>query len=90
MPILLLGWLLIFGGVAHFIGTFRGGGAKRVLFQILSAVVFVVAGLYLLTHPVMALGTLTALLALAIFAEGVFDTSQAASIKFGFNLLALL
>src|SRR5215472_5645441 len=71
--VLLLGWLLIFGGIAHFIGTFKGGGAKRVFFQILSAVVFVVAGLYLLTHPVMAIGTLTVLLALVIFAEGVFD-----------------
>jgi len=71
--VLLLGWLLIFGGLAHFIGTFRGGGAKRVFFQILSAVVFVVAGLYLLTHPVMAIGTLTVLLALVIFAEGIFD-----------------
>ena len=34
---------------------------------------FVVAGLYLLTHPVMAIGTLTVLLALVLFAEGVFD-----------------
>ena len=71
--VLLLGWLLIFGGIAHFIGTFRGGGAKRVFFQILSAVVFLVAGYYLLTHPQLAVGTLTALLALVIFAEGIFD-----------------
>ena len=71
--VLLLGWLLIFGGVAHFIGTFRGGGAKRVFLQILSAVVFLVAGYYLLTHPQLAVGTLTALLALVIFAAGVFD-----------------
>ena len=70
---LLVGWLLIFGGVAHLIGTFRGGGAKRVFFQILSAVVFLVAGYYLLTHPQLAVGTLTALLALVILAEGVFD-----------------
>jgi len=71
--VLLLGWLLIIGGVAHFIGTFRGGGAKRVFLQILSAVVFLVAGYYLLTHPQLAVGTLTALLALVIFAAGVFD-----------------
>jgi len=71
--VLLLGWLLIFGGVAHFIGTFKGGGAKRVFFQLLSAVVFLVAGYYLLTHPQLAVGTLTALLALVIFAAGVFE-----------------
>ena len=70
---LLLGWLLVFGGVAHFIGTFRGGGAKRVFFQILSAIAFVLGGLYLLTHPQLAIGTLTVLLALVLFAEGIFD-----------------
>jgi uncharacterized membrane protein HdeD (DUF308 family) len=70
---LLLGWLLIFGGVAHLIGTFRGGGAKRVFFHVLSAIVFIVGGYYLVTHPLLAVGTLTAVLALVIFAEGVFD-----------------
>jgi uncharacterized membrane protein HdeD (DUF308 family) len=70
---LLLGWLLIFCGVAHLIATFRGGGAKRIFFQMLSAIVFVIGGLYLLTHPLLAIGTLTALLALVIFAAGVFD-----------------
>jgi uncharacterized membrane protein HdeD (DUF308 family) len=71
--VLLLGWLLVFGAVAHFIGTFRGGGAKRVFFQILSAVVFLIGGFYLLTHPLLAISTLTVLLAAVIFAEGVFD-----------------
>jgi len=70
---LVVGWLLIFGGIAHFIGTFRGGGTRRPLFQQLSAVVFVIAGFYVLTHRELAVGTLTALLALVIFAEGVFD-----------------
>ena len=70
---LLVGWLLIFGGVAHLIGTFRGGGAKRVLFQIFSAAVFLIAGFYMLTHRELAVGTLTALLAIAILAEGIFD-----------------
>jgi uncharacterized membrane protein HdeD (DUF308 family) len=70
---LLVGWLLIIGGVAHLIGTFRGGGAKRVFFQLLSAAVFLIAGFYVLTHRELAIGTLTALLALAICAEGVFD-----------------
>ena len=70
---LLLGWLLIFGGVAHLIATFRGGGVKRVLFQILTAVVFVLGGLYILTHPLLAVSTLTVLLAVVILAEGIFD-----------------
>jgi uncharacterized membrane protein HdeD (DUF308 family) len=70
---LLLGWLLIFGGIAHLIGTFKGGGTKRVLFQLFSAVVFGVAGLYIVAHPLLAISTLTMLLAVVIIAEGVFD-----------------
>lgn len=69
----LLGWLLILGGIAHFIATLRGGSTTRVVLQILSAIAFVLGGLYILTHPLLAIGTLTALLAVVIFAVGVFD-----------------
>jgi uncharacterized membrane protein HdeD (DUF308 family) len=70
---LLVGWLLIFGGICHFVSAFEGGGAKRVIFQILAGVVFLVGGYYMLTHPLLALGTLTLLLAGVILAAGVFE-----------------
>ena len=69
----LLGWLLIFGGVAHLIVSLKGGSPKQLLFQVLSAIAFVLGGLYVLTHPQLAISTLTALLAIVIFAAGVFD-----------------
>jgi uncharacterized membrane protein HdeD (DUF308 family) len=70
---LLVGWLLLFGGVSHFIAAFDGGGARRVIFQILAGLVFVIGGLYLLMHPLLGLGTLTLLLAGVILAAGVFE-----------------
>ena len=70
---LLVGWLLIFGGISHFVSAFEGGGARRVLFQILAGVVFLLGGYYLLSHPLMALGTLTLLLAAVILVEGVCE-----------------
>jgi len=39
----------------------------------LSAIAFFIGGLYILTHPQLAIGTLTALLAVVIVAAGVFD-----------------
>jgi len=69
----LLAWLLIFGGVAHLIASLKGGSAKQLLFQVLSAIAFVLGGLYILMHPPLAINTLTALLAVVIFAAGVFD-----------------
>lgn len=71
---LLVGWLLIFGGVGHFVAAFRGGGAKQVIFQVLVGVVYLIGGLYFVTHPLMAVGTLTLLLAAVILAEGVLET----------------
>ena len=41
---LLVGWLFIFGGVSHLISAFEGGGTRRVLFQILAGVVFLIGG----------------------------------------------
>ena len=95
---LLLGWLLIFGAVCHLVAAFQGGGARRVIFQILAAIVFLIGGFYLLTHPLLALGTLTLLLAGVILAAGVLEIvtyfrlkSEAASGWMLFNgIVALL
>ncbi|MGA2429413.1 MAG: DUF308 domain-containing protein [Candidatus Acidiferrum sp.] len=70
---ILVGWLLIFGGVAHLIAAFSGGGAGRVLWQILIGVVYIVGGVYFLMHPLLGLGTLTLFLALIILTEAVFE-----------------
>jgi uncharacterized membrane protein HdeD (DUF308 family) len=70
---LLVGWLLILGGISHFVSAFEGGGTRRVLFQILAGVVFLIGGYYLLVHPLLALGTLTLLLAAVILVAGVCE-----------------
>ena len=70
---LLVGWLLLFGAVMHFIAAFKGGGAKQVIFQVLIGIVYLIGGIYFLTHTVMAIGTLTLLLAGIILAEGVLE-----------------
>ncbi len=70
---ILVGWLLIFGGGAHLVAAFSGGGAGRVIWQILIGIVYIVGGLYFLTHPLLGLGTLTLLLAVIILMEAVFE-----------------
>jgi uncharacterized membrane protein HdeD (DUF308 family) len=70
---LLVGWLLVFGGIAHFISAFEGGGVRRVFLQVLAGIVFVLGGLYMLAHPLLALGTLTLMLAGVIFAVGICE-----------------
>jgi len=70
---ILVGWLLIFGGVAHLVAAFSGGGAGRVLWQVLIGIVYFFGGIYFLTHPLLALGTLTLFLGVIVLTEGVFE-----------------
>lgn len=70
---LLVGWLLVFGAVMHFVAAFKGGGAKQVLLQVLIGILYLIGGLYFLTHTIMGVATLTLLLAGIILAEGVLE-----------------
>lgn len=69
----LVGWLLIFGGVAHLIGAFAGGAVKEIIFQIAVGIAYLVAGRYSLTHPLLTIGTLTLLLGAVILTGGVVE-----------------
>ena len=71
--VLLVGWLLIFGGAAHLISAFGAGGAGRVIWQVLIGIVYLVGGFYFLTNPLLSVGTLTLVLAGIILAEGVLE-----------------
>jgi uncharacterized membrane protein HdeD (DUF308 family) len=70
---LLVGWMLVFGAVAHFIAAFKGGGAKHVILQVLIGIVYLIGGGYFLTHTIMGVSTLTLLLAGVILVEGVLE-----------------
>src|SRR5271156_980307 len=70
---ILVGWLLIFGGGAHLVAALSGGGAGRVIWQVLIGIVYILGGFYFLTHPLLGLGSLTLLLAAIILMEAVFE-----------------
>ena len=70
---LLVGWLLVIGAVAHFFAAFKGHGAKHAILQMLVGIVYLIGGLYFLTHTIMGVSTLTLLLSGVILAEGVLE-----------------
>jgi uncharacterized membrane protein HdeD (DUF308 family) len=43
---ILIGWLLIFGGLAHLVAVFSGGGPGSVLWQVLIGIVYILDGIY--------------------------------------------
>jgi uncharacterized membrane protein HdeD (DUF308 family) len=70
---ILVGWLLIFGGAAHLIAAFGGGGAGRVIWQVLIGLVYILGGFYFVMHPLLGLGSLTLLLAIFIVMAAVLE-----------------
>ena len=66
-----VGWLLLFSGVLHFVYAFRGGGATAVLWEILLAVVYALVGFYILANPAIGLATLTFAIALYLFIQAI-------------------
>jgi len=70
---ILVGWVLVFGGGAHLIAAFSGGGAGRVIWQIILGIVYLIGGIYFLMHPLLGLGTLTLLLAGIILTGAVLE-----------------
>ena len=72
---ILVGWVLIFGGLAHAIAALSGGGAGRVIWQVILAAIYLVSGVYFLTHPLLGLGTLTFYLAVVLLVEAVIEIS---------------
>jgi len=53
---LLVGWLLVFDGVARLVATFRKSEPHPIFPRALIGVAYLVAGLYCLKHPVLPVG----------------------------------
>ncbi len=69
----LVGWLLLAGGVMHGVNAFRSDSVMRAAWQVFVAMMYVVAGLYFLAHPLIALGTLTISLACVLLVEAMMN-----------------
>lgn len=74
-------WLMIFSGIVaatHAAGV-RGWGG--VAFQVLIAAVYIIGGLWLLTHMLPGVLTLTVVLIAVLFVQGVFSTVEAVQLR---------
>ena len=70
---IVVAWLLVFSGVAHLVFGWHLRGIGGVLWQILLGALYLGIGVYLLTHPVGGLVTLTLALAFYLYAEGLLE-----------------
>jgi len=68
-----VGWLLLIGGLVQFVHAFQSTGIGHVVWKLLIAALYIVAGAYLLSHPVLGLAALTLALAAFFFAKSMVD-----------------
>jgi uncharacterized membrane protein HdeD (DUF308 family) len=70
---ILFGWLLVLSGTGHLVFAFHIRSIGGFLWQVLLGILYFLAGAYLLLFPVAGLLTLTLVLAIYLFAEGVLE-----------------
>jgi uncharacterized membrane protein HdeD (DUF308 family) len=68
-----LAWIVVFNGIFQLAYAFRSYGVGRVAWKFLVAVLYVMAGMWLLFHPLIGVVTLTLLLGGFFLAEGIMD-----------------
>jgi uncharacterized membrane protein HdeD (DUF308 family) len=66
----LLGWLLVFAGVGHLSLVSEG---SRGTWQLILGAIYVIGGVFPVTHPLLGLDAITLLLSIVIFVEGALD-----------------
>lgn len=69
----LLAWLIVLAGAVHIMLAFRAHGAGSLIWKLLVGLAYVFFGAYLLMHPVLAVASLTLVLASLFLIEGILD-----------------
>lgn len=69
---LIIGWMAIFNGIAQIIYGVRTHSGGRTLLEVILGIIYIIAGIYLLMHPVGGLLVLTLFLASFLIVYGIF------------------
>lgn len=70
---MLVGWIIIFSGFAHLAYAFAAQGPGAFFWRILIGILYTLGGIYLVFHPALGLESLTLVLAMMFFAEGILQ-----------------
>ena len=71
--VIVIAWLIVLSGGFQFIHAFQSKGAGSVLWKVLVAILYLIAGIYFLMNPVIGVAAFTLALAIFFVAEGVVD-----------------
>src|SRR5580692_3414517 len=72
---IVVAWVLLFSGVSHLFLAFHTHSVGGVLWQILLALIYGAAGVFMLMNPLAGLVTLTLVLAIFLLIEAALETA---------------
>ncbi len=70
---LVIGWMVIFAGIAQLVHAFQSTGIGPIAWKVLVALIYLVAGFSLIARPAAGVAGLTLVLGIFLFAEGIAD-----------------
>ena len=71
--VIVLAWVILFAGIAHLFFAFQSHSIGGVLWQVLLAILYGIAGVYMLMNPLLGVLTLTLILAVFFLFEGILE-----------------
>jgi len=71
--VILLAWLILFAGISHLIFAFHSHSVGGFLWQVLLALIYGAAAIYMLMNPLLGVLSLTLLLAVFLLVEGILE-----------------
>jgi uncharacterized membrane protein HdeD (DUF308 family) len=71
--VIVIGWLVVFNGITQLVYAFQSMGIGHIAWKLLVAVLYLVAGAYLISHPALGIAGFTLALAIFLCAEGAMD-----------------
>jgi uncharacterized membrane protein HdeD (DUF308 family) len=71
--VIVIGWLLLFSCVFQALHAFQSKGIGSILWKLVIALFYLIAGIYFIAHPVLGMAALTLGIAVFFLAEGIAD-----------------
>jgi uncharacterized membrane protein HdeD (DUF308 family) len=71
--LVVVSWLLMLSGAVHLVFAWHMRTSGGMIWELLLGILYIFVGVYALLHPVAGLASLTLLLAIYLFAEGVLE-----------------
>jgi uncharacterized membrane protein HdeD (DUF308 family) len=78
---ILVGWLLVFSGVMHFVYAWHTRGAGGIIWEVLLGLAYLFVGIYVLLRPLQGMVSLTLALAIYLLVESALEFALAIRLR---------